>query len=98
MLLTGQQVAVVTEDFVVVGSTPPYLTMHRVADHRPPTWPDGELPKQLHLDFGVADLAATEKLALRIGARRADTQPAPDRFLVFLDPAGHPFCLTTVIP
>ena len=25
-------------------------------------------------------------------------QPAPDRYIVLLDPAGHPFCLSTQIP
>ncbi|HLM96560.1 MAG TPA: hypothetical protein VK283_09590 [Acidimicrobiales bacterium] len=28
----------------------------------------------------------------------AAAQPAPDRYLVLLDPAGHPFCLSTQIP
>lgn len=26
------------------------------------------------------------------------TQPAPDRWRVLIDPAGHPFCITTLIP
>jgi hypothetical protein len=30
---------------------------------------------------------------LAIGARRADVQPEPSAFRVYLDPAGHPFCL-----
>jgi hypothetical protein len=25
-------------------------------------------------------------------------QPSPDRWRVLIDPAGHPFCLTTLIP
>ena len=28
----------------------------------------------------------------------ADDQPQPDQWLVFLDPAGHPVCLTSNIP
>jgi hypothetical protein len=32
---------------------------------------------------------------LALGARKADVQPAPDNFRVYLDPAGHPFCLVT---
>jgi hypothetical protein len=29
------------------------------------------------------------------GATRYDTQPNAEHCLVFADPAGHPFCLTT---
>jgi catechol 2,3-dioxygenase-like lactoylglutathione lyase family enzyme len=62
------------------------------------TWPEGEVPQQLHLDCTVADVAAlvaqTER-ALALGARllrdRADDPAEPLR--VFADPAGHPFCL-----
>jgi hypothetical protein len=56
------------------------------------------VPKQLHLDLAVDDLGQTAAQALALGARRAESQPAPDRYLVFFDPAGHPFCLTTQIP
>jgi catechol 2,3-dioxygenase-like lactoylglutathione lyase family enzyme len=61
-------------------------------DHRPPDWPDGT-PQQVHLDFDVDDLDEGERSVLAIGAGKADTQPRPDRWRVFLDPAGHPFCL-----
>lgn len=61
-------------------------------DHQPPTWPDG-LPQQAHLDFDVSDLDEGEQQVLEIGARKADVQPQPDDWRVFLDPAGHPFCL-----
>jgi hypothetical protein len=33
---------------------------------------------------------------LAIGAVKAERQPKPDRWRVFLDPAGHPFCLIKV--
>lgn len=44
------------------------------------------------------EVAFTSEAALRLGARRAAEQPDPDRWRVMLDPAGHPFCLTTQIP
>jgi hypothetical protein len=69
------------------------LAAVRVADYRPPTWPDGAIPKQMHLDFAVDDLDAAEAEAVRLGARRAEEQPEPNRWRVLLDPAGHPFCL-----
>ena len=64
-------------------------------DYRPPQWPDG-LPQQAHLDFDVTDLDAGEAAVLAAGAIKTDEQPRPDRWRVFLDPAGHPFCLVLV--
>jgi predicted enzyme related to lactoylglutathione lyase len=57
-----------------------------------PTWPEGSVPQQLHLDFSVEDLDESEAHALRLGATKADFQPGQS-FRVFLDPVGHPFCL-----
>jgi Glyoxalase-like domain len=70
----------------------------RVADYQPPTWPDPAVPKQMHLDLAVDDLDAAEAEAIRLGARKPPGQPAPDRWRVLLDPAGHPFCLSSQIP
>jgi hypothetical protein len=67
-------------------------------DYRPPSWPDAEIPKQIHLDLGVEDLGASVAEAERLGARPAPIQPEPDRWRVMFDPAGHPFCLTAEIP
>jgi predicted enzyme related to lactoylglutathione lyase len=70
----------------------PTLAFQRVPDHRPPVWPGSEHPQQLHLDFDVADLDVAEAQVVALGARKADHQPGTT-FRVFLDPAGHPFCL-----
>jgi hypothetical protein len=64
----------------------------------PPTWPDREVPKQIHLDLAVTDLDAAVAEAERLGAISAPHQPAPDGHRVLFDPAGHPFCLTTRAP
>jgi len=61
-------------------------------DHVPPVWPSAEHPQQAHLDFDVSDLDMGEQQVLAIGARKAEVQPG-ETFRVFLDPAGHPFCL-----
>ena len=71
----------------------PALSFQRVEDYVAPTWPDGNVPKQMHLDFEVDDLDDGERHVLNIGARKADVQPGA-KFRVFLDPVGHPFCLT----
>jgi predicted enzyme related to lactoylglutathione lyase len=68
------------------------IAFQEVSDHRPPVWPGNEHPQQLHLDFDVADLDEGERAVLALGARKADFQPG-ESFRVFLDPAGHPFCL-----
>ncbi|MDQ3989733.1 MAG: hypothetical protein M3291_11140, partial [Actinomycetota bacterium] len=40
----------------------------------------------------VPDLDTGEEQVLALGARKAEMQPGTS-FRVFLDPAGHPFCL-----
>jgi catechol 2,3-dioxygenase-like lactoylglutathione lyase family enzyme len=68
------------------------LAFQHASDHQPPLWPSSERPQQAHLDFDVADLDLGEERVVALGARKAEFQPS-DRFRVFLDPAGHPFCL-----
>jgi catechol 2,3-dioxygenase-like lactoylglutathione lyase family enzyme len=70
------------------------LAFQLAPDHRPPVWPSADRPQQLHLDFVVDDLDEGERHVLAIGGRKAETQPG-ETFRVFLDPAGHPFCLVT---
>jgi hypothetical protein len=86
-----ERVAIVRTDTIMLG-------MVRVPDYTPPTWPGGATPKHIHLDLAVRDMDEAEEEALRLGARKADEQPQPDQWRVFLDPAGHPFCLTANIP
>jgi hypothetical protein len=49
------------------------LAFQRVADYRPPRWPDDEHPKQYHLDFEVDEIEPEQRTdsapAVR-GARR----------------------------
>ncbi len=96
--LLGGEIAFQSDAFVAVQLGPVWLTTVAVEDYVPPTWPDDESPKQIHLDLAVKDLHAAAKEAVDLGATRCETQPNPDAYLVFLDPAGHPFCLTTQIP
>ena len=62
--------------------------------YSPPTWPDAVSSMQMHLDFDVDDLDATEARVLAAGATKYDIQPN-DHCRVYADPAGHPFCLST---
>ena len=46
------------------------------------------------LDLAVEDIAEAEPAVLALGGRVADEQPSDNGgFKVYLDPAGHPFCL-----
>ncbi len=87
-----------SEDFVALKGAGIYVTVQRVDHHRPPSWPSGDVPKQIHLELAVTDLADAEAKALAIGAVKAEAQPNPDAWRVLIDPAGHPFCITTLIP
>jgi hypothetical protein len=68
------------------------ICFQQVADYRAPQWPAQDVPQQMHLDVMVRDLDDGEKEALALGATKAEHQPGTT-FRVFLDPAGHPFCL-----
>ena len=78
--------------FQVPGIT---LVAQRVTPYRPPAWPGSPV---VHLDLTPAgDLATAVARAIDAGAVLANLQPDP-RWRVLLDPAGHPFCLTTITP
>jgi catechol 2,3-dioxygenase-like lactoylglutathione lyase family enzyme len=72
-----------------------FLGFQRVDGYRPPRWPGQDAPQQFHFDFEVDadDLGAAEALLREAGAVKAEYQPREDRWLVFTDPAGHPFCV-----
>ena len=71
---------------------PGCLSFQQVSDYRAPVWPGQEHPQQMHLDVVVDDLDSGEAAVLALGATRHEHQPGTT-FRVFLDPAGHPFCL-----
>jgi catechol 2,3-dioxygenase-like lactoylglutathione lyase family enzyme len=72
----------------------PGLSFQTEADYVRPTWPAGPGDQQMmvHLDIAVDDLDAAGAHAVAAGAVLAEYQPQ-DRVRVYLDPAGHPFCL-----
>ncbi|MFJ6079856.1 VOC family protein [Streptomyces sp. NPDC092369] len=93
----GGTIRIETDSFCGVALDGLLLVTVRVPNYQPPQWPDGE-PKQFHLDVAVDDLDKAETLTLAAGATKASRQPSPESWRVLLDPAGHPFCLTTLIP
>jgi catechol 2,3-dioxygenase-like lactoylglutathione lyase family enzyme len=75
------------------GEDAPFIGFQRVDDYRAPSWPDQEVPQQLHLCFAVDDLEEAEARLLGLGAGKPGQQPHEDRWRVLTDPAGHPFCV-----
>lgn len=86
-----------SDDLAFVKAPGVLLTVERVAHHRAPDWPEGPIPKQMHLDLAVDDLDEAQAQACAIGAIAAEVQPSPDLWRVLIDPAGHPFCITTMM-
>ena len=75
---------------VAVGSY--RLVAQRVSPYARPTWPGTSV---VHLDLTCEpdDLPAFRTYAEQCGATLAPYQP-DERWVVMLDPAGHPICLT----
>lgn len=75
----------------------PTLAFQKVANYVAPTWPEGPIPQQFHIDFVVDDLDDGEAFVVAQGASKHDVQPGTT-FRVYLDPVGHPFCLVLRSP
>jgi catechol 2,3-dioxygenase-like lactoylglutathione lyase family enzyme len=74
------------------------LAFQQVDQLRRTTWPNHDVPMQLHVDFTVsspADLHRQRERAETLGAELVlDRTADPDEpLLVFADPSGHPFCI-----
>ncbi|MGH8940952.1 MAG: VOC family protein [Actinomycetes bacterium] len=70
------------------------LSFQAEASYTAPVWPAGpeDPAMMMHLEIRVDDLAAAGEHATACGAAPAEFQ-SQDDVRVFLDPAGHPFCL-----
>lgn len=68
------------------------ISFQQVDNYNPPVWPGQDVPQQMHLDVMVEDLDVAEREVLDLGATKHEHQPGTT-FRVFLDPAGHPFCI-----
>ncbi|GLZ37071.1 VOC family protein [Actinokineospora sp. NBRC 105648] len=92
--LLGGEVTTVEEDWCVV--TDPggvRVACQLSSGHVAPEFPDVAGSQQVHLDVVVTDIEEADRRVREIGARRVTAEHPEDDFRVFLDPAGHPFCL-----
>jgi catechol-2,3-dioxygenase len=92
--LTGWKVLYEEPDWVALSDGGAIRLAFQLAPgHKPPAWPDDSSSMQYHLDFTVDDLAAAGEKVVALGATKFAHQPGGDDFVVYADPAGHPFCL-----
>ena len=91
--ITGGRVTYEDDEWCTVSGPGGRIDFQTAPGHRPPTWPDDTSSMQMHLDFAVDDLDAAEARVLAAGATKHEVQPGQN-FRVYVDPAGHPFCLT----
>jgi hypothetical protein len=96
--LLGWAVTSADDDPGWVRLAPPDGSTGLAVQHEPhyvtPVWPADTSHQQMqaHLDLQVDDLAAASAWAEECEATLAGFQPQDD-VRVYLDPAGHPFCL-----
>jgi hypothetical protein len=94
--LLGYEVRTDEPGWVTIG--PPgegtRLSFQHEPVYRRPTWPSQADQQQMmmHLDIEVRDLDEAGAHVANLGATLAEFQPQKD-VRVWLDPAGHPFCL-----
>ena len=70
------------------------LVAQKIDEYSPPEWPGTAL---VHLDIDAGNnLAGAVRYAETCGARQSALQP-DSRWAVLLDPAGHPFCITSMV-
>jgi predicted enzyme related to lactoylglutathione lyase len=92
--LLGWEVDDADDDWVTIrGKSGAAMAFQLSINHIPPTWPDGSIPQQFHLDLYVSDLRAAASYAQSVGAKRVRNAGKERSFIVFTDPSGHPFCL-----
>jgi hypothetical protein len=83
---------------VLIGDGGVQLAFQQEPKLKPTTWPDPEVPQQLHLDSSVPSIEELDRQherALSLGAvLRFDRSDDPEEPLrVYADPAGHTLCI-----
>ena len=87
----GSEIEWASDEFAEVKIPNMWIAVVKVEEYQSPTWPESDVAKQIDLDLAVEDLASGVAEATGLGAVRAEFQPAHDRYVVLLDPAGRPF-------
>jgi predicted enzyme related to lactoylglutathione lyase len=88
----GWPIAYSDENYAMLTGPSHALGIGTIPDYQRPSWPD-DGHKQFHLDLAAYDIQAAADRCVGLGATRAEPQPG-ETWVVLLDPAGHPFCIT----
>lgn len=88
----GWPIAYSDENYAMLTGPSHALGIGTIPDYQRPSWPD-DGHKQFHLDLAADDIQAAADRCVELGATRAEPQPG-ETWVVLLDPAGHPFCIT----
>ena len=87
--------------FAVISSPdyPSLLVFQAVENYQKPVWPwqKDQQAQMMHFDFYVENLAEAVEYAKACGATVSEVQYFPETGTTMFDPAGHPFCLSTVL-
>ncbi|MFE0191624.1 VOC family protein [Streptomyces sp. NPDC058989] len=84
-----------TEDWVNLRNDGVELSFQRVENYQQPSWPGQEHPQGFHLDFEVDEFEPEHHRVIKLGAtfQKSFVGESGYGWQVYLDPAGHPFCL-----
>lgn len=91
----GGEIVYSSEEFVYLAVDGFGLAFQADPAYRAPSWPEPGTPQQAHVDFRTGELDSAEAAAVAAGAQTPARQPNPAVWRVLLDPAGHPFCLSS---
>ncbi len=74
------------------------LAFQQVESLKPTTWPDHDVPMQMHVDFTVSSIEELRRQreraeALGAGLLLDRTDEPGEPLYVLADPSGHPFCI-----
>ncbi|MCX5052430.1 MULTISPECIES: VOC family protein [unclassified Streptomyces] len=84
-----------TKDWVNLRNDGVELSFQRVENYKRPSWPGQEHPQQFHLDFEVDEFEPEHRRVTKLGAtlQKSFVGESGYGWQVYVDPAGHPFCL-----
>ncbi|MDN6124042.1 MAG: VOC family protein [Brevibacterium sp.] len=88
----GWPVAYSDENYAMLTGPSHDLGIGTISDYKQHDWPD-DGHNQFPLDLAADDVEAAAARCVELGAERADPQPG-ETWVVLLDPAGHPFCIS----
>ena len=75
--LTGGEVTFANDEWAVVNSLNGRIDFQTVPSFSPPTWPHGDVPVGIHLDFWVADLQRPRSMRSRAAPHASPSSQTP---------------------